>query len=79
MGALSKGQSTSEVGVGGQGRGKSVPEPSDLGLGREVQAVEPDASGGGGERSWGVPQWMSSGLGTEKDKRLGAAMRQRER
>ena len=33
----------------------------------------------GGARSWGVRQWTSSVLGTEKDNRLGAAMRQRER
>lgn len=29
-GALSEGQSLSEVGVGGQGRGKPIPQPSDL-------------------------------------------------
>ena len=33
----------------------------------------------GGARSWCVRQWTSSVLGTEKDSRLGAAMRQRVR
>ena len=32
-----------------------------------------------GARSWGVRQWTSSVLGTEKDRRLGAAMWQRAR
>ena len=78
-GTLSQGQPPGEVGVGGQGRGKPVPQPSDFVFGWEVQVVKPDACGGGGVRSWGVRQWTSSVFGTEKDNRLGAAVRHSER
>ena len=47
-GALCEGETTGEVCVGGQGRGKPVPQPSDLDLGRKVQVIKPDACGGGG-------------------------------
>ena len=48
IGALSQGQPPGEVGVGGQGRGKPVPQPSDFVFGWEVQVVKPEACGGGG-------------------------------
>ena len=47
-GALCEGETAGKVGVGGQGRGKPVPQPSHLILGREVKVVKPDACGGGG-------------------------------
>ena len=46
-GALCEGEATSKVGVGGQGRGKPVSQPSNFILGRKVEVVEPDACGGG--------------------------------
>ena len=47
-GALRKGQPAGEVRVGGQGRGKPVPEPSDLVLGGKVEVVKSDACRRGG-------------------------------
>ena len=47
-GVLCKGQPTGEMGVGGQGRGKPVPQPSDFVLGGEVKVVESHACRGGG-------------------------------
>ena len=47
-GALCEGQPTGEMGIGGQGRGKPVPQPSDFVLGGEVKVVESHACGGGG-------------------------------
>ena len=47
-GTLSEGQPPGEMGVGGQGRGEPVPQPSDFGFGRKVQVVKPDACGGRG-------------------------------
>ena len=47
-GALCEGQPKGEVGVGGQGRGEPVPQPSDLFLGGKVEIVESDTCRGGG-------------------------------
>ena len=47
-GALRMGQPAGEVGVGGQGRGKPVPQPSDFVLGGEVEVVKSDACRRGG-------------------------------
>ena len=47
-GALGQGQTAGEVGVGGQGRGKPVPQPPDLVFGGKVKVVKPDACSGGG-------------------------------
>ena len=38
-GPLCKGQPAGKVRVGGQGRGETVPQPSDFVLGREVEVV----------------------------------------
>ena len=78
-GALGHGQPPGEVGVSGQGWGKPVSQPSDFVFGGEVQVVKSDSRGSRGVRSWGVRPWTSSVFGTEKDRRLGAAMRHRER
>ena len=47
-GALRKGQPAGKVGVGGQGRGEPVPQPSDFVFGRKVEVIESDACSGGG-------------------------------
>ena len=47
-GALCEGETARKVGVGGQGRGKPVSQPSYLILGWKVDVVKPDACGGGG-------------------------------
>ena len=55
-GALREGQPAGEVGVGGQGRGKPVPQPSDFVLGGEVEVVKSDACRrGGGAFLGGTP------------------------
>ena len=53
----------SEVGVGGQGRGEPVPQPSDLVLGGEIQVVESDACGGRGGTLLGRALVDKFGLG----------------
>ena len=62
-GALGEGEPTGEVGVGGQGRGKPVTQPSDFVLGGEVQVVEPYARGGGGGAFLGCAPVDELGLG----------------
>ena len=46
-GALCEGQPTGEMGVGGQGRGKPISQPSDFVLGGELEVVESNACRGG--------------------------------
>ena len=47
-GALCERQPSGEVGVGGQGRGEPVAQPSDFVLGEKVEIVKPNACRGGG-------------------------------
>ena len=47
-GALREGETAGKVSVGGQGRGKPVPQPPNFIRGRKVDIVKPDACGGGG-------------------------------
>ena len=47
-GALGEGEPAGKMGVGGQGRGEPITQPSDFALGGEVQVVKPNARGGGG-------------------------------
>ena len=42
-GALGQGQPPGEMSVGGQGRGKPVPQPSDFVFGGNVQVVKSDS------------------------------------
>ena len=46
--AMCEGEAAGKVSVGGEGRGKPVPQPSNFILGWKVQVVKPDACGGGG-------------------------------
>ena len=45
-GTLCERQPAGEVGIGGQGGGEPVPQPSDLLLAGEIQVVESDARAG---------------------------------
>ena len=48
-------------------------------LGEKYRSSSLTPAVAGGALSWGVRQWTSSVFGTEKDRRLGAAMRHRVR
>ena len=65
-GALCEGQSLGEVSVGGEGRGKPVTQPSDLGFGREVEVVKSNTYRRWGEAFLGCTPVDEFGFGDQE-------------